>query len=120
VSNGKAIPVWYTEEDRPRLETAAAIAGYKHISKYIRDKSLNRESERDNIERQEMLGTIFEMERTLKSTNAILAIMVGLLKRRASSGEITDLRAELIHKSVSPEDMVTELLPEFSKIISQL
>ncbi|MFP7072910.1 conjugal transfer protein TraA, partial [Xanthomonas hortorum pv. gardneri] len=54
MSSGKSIPVWYSEEDRRRVEEAAALAGYKHLSKYIRDKSLdrgsNRESGRDNME----------------------------------------------------------------------
>lgn len=120
MKDGKIIPVRYSEDDCSRLEEAAAIAGYKHISKYIRDKSLSRDNEYSNVERQEMLEKIFEMERTLKLNTAIMAVMIGLLKRRASSGEISDLRAELIHKAVSPEDMIVELLPEFSKILSQL
>lgn len=120
MSNGKAIPIWFTEEDRIRLEEAAAIAGYKHISKYIRDKSLSKETERDNAERQEMIAKVSEMERTLKLNNAMMAILIGLLKRRASNGEISDLRAEMIHKAVSPEDMMAEFLPEFAEILSQL
>ncbi|MEP9768374.1 conjugal transfer protein TraA, partial [Xanthomonas euvesicatoria] len=38
MSTAKSVSVWYTEDERIRVEQAAALAGYKHLSKYIRDK----------------------------------------------------------------------------------
>jgi hypothetical protein len=31
--NGRAIPVWYAQDDRSRIEEAAVVGGYKHLSR---------------------------------------------------------------------------------------
>lgn len=90
MSSGKSIPVWYSEEDRRRVEEAAALAGYKHLSKYIRDKSLDRgshrESGRDSMEawadRQELVGRLAEIERSQKGAHALLAMLLFWCARR--------------------------------------
>jgi hypothetical protein len=35
---GSAVPIWFSENERYRLEEGAALAGYKHLSTYIKDK----------------------------------------------------------------------------------
>lgn len=35
---GSAIPIWFSVSERQSLEEGAALAGYKHLSTYIKDR----------------------------------------------------------------------------------
>ncbi|PAJ87803.1 plasmid mobilization protein [Burkholderia ubonensis] len=95
----KPVPIRYSDEERQRLEEAAALAGYKHLSKYIRDKSLGRgghlEAGRDSMEawaeRQELIGRLAEIERNQKVTHALLSMLLTLVRSKATTGEINAL-----------------------------
>jgi hypothetical protein len=100
--NGRAIPVWYAQDDRSRIEEAAVLAGYKHLSAYIRDKSLDRGAYRwrgheigidASVERQDLLDRLAELERSQKATHAMLAMLLVLIRTKATTGEVNDLVA---------------------------
>lgn len=99
MNNGKAIPVWYSQEERRRLEEAAALAGYRHLSKYIRDRALGYDSQhtsaRDSMdawaERQELAGRLAEIERSQRRAQALLAMLLFLLRGKAMAAEIDAL-----------------------------
>lgn len=124
MKSSKSIPVRYSEKEYKRVEQAASDAGYKFVSAYIRDASLNRETVNESMKaweyKQDVLRNIRNLEKQLNLSNTMIAMLVYLIKRKASSGEVSDLRAELVHRKLSPEDLVTELLPEFGEIIEQL
>ena len=50
--SGKAIAIWYSEEDRRRVQEAATLTGYRQVSKYIRDRSLGRDTAGANLQLQ--------------------------------------------------------------------
>ncbi|WP_250469948.1 MULTISPECIES: hypothetical protein [unclassified Caballeronia] len=126
MSTGKSIPVWFSEEDRRRVEEAAALAGYKHLSKYIRDKAMSRDSQRDSMEtwaeRQELNGRLAEIERTQKSAHTLLAALLFLMRKKATSGDFNDL-VLACENAVSGAGMPTELLaassPEFASLVTR-
>ena len=39
---GSAVSIWFSDEERTRLEEAVALTGYKHLSTYIKDKLFDR------------------------------------------------------------------------------
>lgn len=126
MSSGKAIPVWYSEDDRLRVEEAAALAGYKHLSKYIRDKSLDRGDHRethcDSIEewadRQELVGRLAEIEHSQKSSQALLAMLLFLARKRATTGEYNELVLACENAGV-PGDMLATTLPELDSLLAR-
>jgi hypothetical protein len=71
MATGKSVSVWYLEDERNRLEQAAALAGYGHVSRYIRDKSLDRGDRRQGglggveewVQRQEIAQRLEVLER---------------------------------------------------------
>lgn len=126
MSSGKSIPVWYSEEDRRRVEEAAALAGYKHLSKYIRDKSLDRgshrESSRDSMEawadRQELAGRLTEIERSQKGAYALLAMLLFLVRKKATTGELNEL-VLACEKVGVPADVLAASLPELAALLTR-
>ncbi|SAK83297.1 hypothetical protein AWB77_04267 [Caballeronia fortuita] len=130
MSTGKSIPVWFSEEDRRRVEEAAALAGYKHLSKYIRDKAMSREGQReaarDNMEswaeRQELLGRLAEIERSQQTAHTLLSALLFLMRKKATTGELNDLMLACEH-AVSGAGMLAELLaassPELASLITR-
>lgn len=120
----KSVPIRYSEKEYKRVEQAAADAGYKHVSTYIRDASLNRETANESVKaweyKEDVLRVIGNLENQLKISNAMIAMLAYLVKRKASSGEVSDLRAELVHRKLPPQELLIEILPEFADIIEQL
>ena len=121
---GKAIPVWYSEEDRRRLEEASALAGYRHMSKYIRDKSLGYDSQRtsaqDSVEawaeRQELAGRLAEIERTQRSAQTLLAMQLFLLRSKATTAE-TNALILACESARTPTDLVAATSSQLAALI---
>ncbi|MGY2492759.1 conjugal transfer protein TraA [Cupriavidus sp. CP313] len=126
MSSGKPIPVWYSEEDRRRVEEAAALAGYKHLSKYIRDRSLGRggylEAGRDSTQtwadRQELVGRLAEIERSHKASHALLAMLLFLARKKATTGEFNELVLACESAGV-PADVLATTLPELAALLTR-
>jgi|GEM_PF-1587964 len=124
MSTGKSIPVWFTDEDRRRVEEAAALAGYKHLSKYIRDKALDRggqrEATRDSMEawaeRQELIGRLAEIERSQKTAHALLAMLLFLARKKATTGEFNEL-VLACEKAGVPAELLAASFPELASLI---
>jgi hypothetical protein len=126
VNDGKSVSVWYTEDERSRVEQAAALAGYKHLSKYIREKSLERsgyrESLRDSMDvwadRQELASRLAEIERSQKSAHGLLMTLLFLVGKKAAAGEIRELSL-LCEKAGMPADVLAVALPEMTSLIAR-
>jgi hypothetical protein len=124
MSSGKSIPVWYTEDDRRRVEEAAVLAGYKHLSRYIRDRSLGhgerRESGRDSMEawaeRQEFAGRLAEIERSQKAAHALLAMLLFLVRKTATTSELNELVLACRQAGV-PADVLAASLPDLAALL---
>ncbi|SAK93676.1 hypothetical protein AWB79_06987 [Caballeronia hypogeia] len=126
MSDGKSISVWYTEDERSHLEEAAAAAGYQHLSKYIRDRSLDRGHQiaaHDSVEmwaeRQELAGRLAEIERSQKSAQALLAILVFLAHQKATTGELNEL-VLACEKAGVPADLLAGSLPDMAALLDRL
>lgn len=126
MSNGKVISVRYSDEEIMRLEEAAALAGFKDISKYIRHRLFDRDSKRAGVEISEISEHLAELEHgqgvirsEYKIMKMVMAISFWLIKRKASSGEISELRAELLH-GASSEGLLAESLPELEGLMQRL
>ena len=126
MSSGKSIPVWYSEEDRSRVEEAAVLAGYKHLSKYIRDKSLDRGryrgSNRDSMgawaEQQEFVGRLAEIERSQKSAHALLAMLLFFVRKKATTGEFNEL-VLACEEVIEPTDVLAASMPELKALLNR-
>lgn len=125
MSTGKSIPVWFTEEDRRRVEEAAALAGYRHLSKYIRDKALSRDGQREAArdsmdawaERQELIGRLAEIERSQKTAHALLAMLIFLMRKKATTGEFNEL-VLACGKAGMPAELLAASVPELTPLIA--
>ncbi|QCU27873.1 conjugal transfer protein TraA [Burkholderia pseudomallei] len=121
MSTGKSIPVWFTDEDRSRVEEAAALGGYKHLSTYLRDKALGRDGHsgtcRDSMEawaeRQELIGRVVEFERNQKATHTLLAMLLSLVRNKATTGEVNEL-VLACENSYLPMDILYATSPDLA------
>lgn len=126
MSDGKSISVWYTEDERRRIEQAAVLAGYKHVSTYIRDKSLGkgsyRETVRDSIEgwaeKQELVARLTEIERSQKSAQALLTMLLFLIHKKATTKEVNELILAG-EKAGVLTDMLSASMPELTKLLTR-
>jgi hypothetical protein len=126
MNDGKSISVWYTEDERRSLEQAAALAGYRHLSKYIRDQSLNggrhRTTADDSVgvwaEQQELDGRLAEIERDQKAAHALLAMMLFLVRKKATTGDINEL-VLACEKASAPDEVLAGSLPELTALLDR-
>ena len=122
----KTLPIRFNDEQTARLEEAAALAGYKHLSTYVRDRALatdksgGRQTDLDNwADQQRILSLLESLDREQGTNRTILAIAVYLLRQNSTQGKLNELRAEL-SALVSNEDALATLLPELAKDIERL
>jgi hypothetical protein len=126
MNDGKSISVWYTEDERRSLEQAAALAGYRHLSKYIRDKSLDssghRKAARDSVEvwaeRQELGGRLAEIERDQKAVLALLAMLLFFVRKKATTGEVNEL-VLACETASAPAEVLAGVLPELAALLER-
>ncbi len=126
MSETKPIPIRFSKDERRRLEEAAVIAGYKYVSAYIRDRALGREGGRDDIEgwatRQELTGRLSEIEQGQQSLQASLTLLLFLVKRRASTADISELQATIEHaagRHVPSARLLAELDPALADLLQR-
>ncbi|HID7197796.1 TPA: hypothetical protein ACXHSK_005232 [Klebsiella pneumoniae] len=124
MSSGKSIPVWFAEEDRRRVEEAATLAGYKHLSKYIRDRVFDRGDAREGshdsmeawAERQEVLGRLEALERGQKEVAAMLSMLVFFARKNTTTGVFNELILAC-EKSHGTTDFLAESVPEIHDLL---
>lgn len=125
-SGGSAIPVWYTEEDRRKVEEACALAGYSHLSKYIRDRSLGRDGREqphgDRLQmwadHQELVQRLAKIENTQRQAQALLAMLLFLLQKRATAAETHEfLRA--CESARTQTDLLAASAPELVRLLAR-
>lgn len=121
---GKNIPIWFNEEDRRRVQEGAALAGYRQLSKYIRDRALGKHGEgaearsdaQGRAERQAIEQRLAGIEESLASIRAMLAMVLALVRQRATTGEVGNLLVAL-EGSNAPEEALTSIAPELAAVL---
>lgn len=125
--DGKTVSIRYSDDELNRLELAAAIAGYPKLSPFLRDKTLDKIGQQNSgrndldtwAERQELIGRLAELDRSQQAANAMLTTLVYLVHRKATNGEMQDLRAAVEHAGRSSSTL-DKIAPELGKLIKQL
>lgn len=121
---GKTIPIRFSDEQVERLESAAALGGYKHLSTYIKDRLFNQgSSPSQSVEQWATLDRLSyqleSIERNQLSQQTIMAIAVYLLQKGGTTGILNGLRAELASLGTA-EEVIGALLPEVASDIERL
>ena len=123
---GKTVPIRLNDEQLARVEESAALAGYKHLSTYMRDRLLEPskvDSHQGGIDQwadqQRIMSLLESLDREQATSRTILAIVVYLLRQNSTQGKLNELRAELSALG-SNEEALAALLPELAKDIERL
>jgi hypothetical protein len=122
MSKGGAIPVWFSIEDRSRVEEAAALAGYRHLSKYIRDRTLGRREQgvadpmQAWADREELVGRLAALQGGQAATQALLAVLLVLASSKATTRERSELRAAC-QSAVKAVDILVAATPELASLL---
>ncbi|MDQ7915848.1 hypothetical protein RCF34_22320 [Pseudomonas sp. 102515] len=122
---GRTVPIRFNTEQLARVEEAAALAGYKHLSAYIRDRVLatdkgaHRPGVEDWAEQQRMLGLLESIAQEQTRNRAILTVAIYLIRQNVTQGKVNELRAQLQHLD-GAEDALAVLLPELANDIERL
>lgn len=123
---GKTVPIRLNDEHLARVEESAALAGYKHLSTYMRDRLLEPskvDSHQGGIDQwadqQHILSLLESLDQAQATNRTILAIVVYLLRQNSTQGKLNELRAELSALG-SNEEALAALLPELAKDIERL
>lgn len=125
-SGGSAIPVWYAEEDRRKVEEACALAGYSHLSTYIRDRSLGRDGrEQAHCDRlqmwadhQELVQSLADVENAQRQAQTLLAMLLFLVQKRATAAEIREL-LHVCESARTHTDLLSASAPEFVRLLGR-
>lgn len=128
MSRSRSIPIRYSEEELQRLEPAAALAGYKHLSTFIRDRSLDRVGGGRNsdegigawAERQELTGRLAALDQQQRSTEALLLMVLALIRKKATTGEINELRALIEHSNGDRESLAGAAFPGLPALLDRI
>lgn len=122
----KILPIRLNDDQEARLEQAAALAGYKNLSTFVRDrvlaseKSGGRQSDLDSwADQQRMLGLLENVSQAQAQNRTLLTIAVHLLRQGLQQGKVNELRAELSHL-VDADQLIRALLPELANDIERL
>nr|WP_238841822.1 MULTISPECIES: hypothetical protein [Pseudomonas] len=114
------------DDQEARLEQAAALAGYKHLSTYVRDRALSneksggRQTDLDSwADQQRMLGLLENVSQAQAENRTLLTIAVYLLRQGLQQGKVNELRAELSHLA-DADQLINTLLPELVSDIERL
>lgn len=102
------------------------MAGYKHLSTYMRDRLLEPskvDSHQGGIDQwadqQRIMSLLESIEREQVTSRTILTLAVYLLRQNSTQGKLNELRAALSALG-SSEDALVALLPELAKDIERL
>lgn len=122
----KTLPIRLNDDQEARLEQAAALAGYKHLSTYVRDRALaneksgGRQTDLDSwADQQRMLGLLENVSQAQAQNRTLLTIAVFLLRQGLQQGKVNELRAELSHMA-DADQLISTLLPELASDIERL
>ena len=123
---GKTVPIRLNDEQLARVEESAALAGYKPLSPYMRDRLLEPskvDSHQGGIDQwadqQRIMSLLESLDQAQATNRTILAIVVYLLRQNSTQGKLSELRAELSALG-SNEEALAALLPELAKDIERL
>lgn len=123
MSEGKPVPIWFNEDDLRRVREAAALAGYKHLSKYIRDRALGRRDPQEAIdlqaERETQDRRLAELERMQRHCEALLALLTMLASRQASTGVLSEVRAAA-SQAADPQEWLAAGAPDLAALVRRL
>lgn len=125
-NGGSSVPVWFAEEDRRRVEEACALAGYRHLSKFIRDRSLGRDgredAQRDRLQtwadHQELVQRLTEVEHAQKQAQTLLAMLLFLLQKRATAAETRELQLAC-ESARTQADLLAAAAPELARLVTR-
>ncbi|MCQ9178430.1 MULTISPECIES: hypothetical protein [Pseudomonas] len=122
----KTLPIRLNDDQEARLEQAAALAGYKHLSTYVRDRALaseksgGRQTDLDSwADQQRVLGLLENVSQAQAQNRTLLTIAVHLLRQGLQQGKVNELRAELSHLA-DTDQLIRTLLPELASDIERL
>jgi hypothetical protein len=121
---GKTVPIRLNDEQLARVEESAALAGYKHLSTYMRDRLLEPskvDSHQGGIDQwadqQRIMSLLESLDQAQATNRTILAIVVYLLRQNSTQGKLSELRAELSALG-SNEEALAALLPEWLRTLN--
>ncbi|MGZ5198251.1 MAG: conjugal transfer protein TraA [Telluria sp.] len=123
MASGGSIPVWFSEQDRRKVEEAAALAGYRHLSKYIRDRALGR-NEDDGLdpvqvwaERVDLVDRLTAIQRDGQaSTMSLLAALLVLVANKSTTRERNEL-ATACATAANPAEVLTAAFPDLATLL---
>jgi hypothetical protein len=121
----KPFNVRYSEDEMRRIGQAAALAGYEHVSAWVRDKSLDRigVGERGSnspdawVNRQELMGRLVEIERSQRGAHVLLAMLLFLARKNSTTGEVDELLLAC-GKLGAPVDVLAAFLPDLAALLT--
>ncbi len=127
--SGRPVPIWFQHDDLLRLEEAAALSGYRHLSKYIRDRAMGRGDHRDTFHagnsmqsaawQHEVDGRLADIERNQQASITMQTALLSMMCSRTTTGDVNELRASLATGN-STEEILSRLMPELADIISRI
>jgi hypothetical protein len=123
----KSVSVWYLPDDLSRIEQAAALAGYKNLSTFVREKSLNR-ARYDQSPRTDVLGLVGQdelhdqmarLEAGQVTLQTLLSMVLALLAKKSTTDELADL-VSACERADAPGDILQARMPTLSAALDRL
>ncbi|RMP38511.1 hypothetical protein ALQ24_200095 [Pseudomonas syringae pv. antirrhini] len=122
----KTLPIRLTDEQTRRLEEGAALAGYKHVSTYARDRLfslIEQDKSQDQVAHwatmQKIEYQLDSIEQSQAVQQTLMAATLYLIRENSSTGVRNGLRAQL--KSLGASTQILDaLLPDLASDIERI
>lgn len=122
----KTLPIRLTDEQTRRLEEGAALAGYKHVSTYARDRLfslIEQDKSQDQVAHwatmQRIEYQLDSIEQSQAVQQTLMAATLYLIRENSSTGVRNGLRAQL--KSLGASTQILDaLLPDLASDIERI
>ncbi|APQ06931.1 hypothetical protein [Pseudomonas syringae] len=122
----KTLPIRLTDEQTRRLEEGAALAGYKHVSTYARDRLfslIEQDKSQDQVAHwatmQKIEYQLDSIEQSQAVQQTLMAATLYLISENSSTGVRNGLRAQL--KSLGASTQILDaLLPDLASDIERI
>lgn len=128
MSRDQSVLIRLSAEEKQQLEEAAVLAGYDALATYIRDRALARTENGGNAtgifaENGVLSPALFDLQRSQSHQCGVLAILLALTVRKATSGDLHAVEADLMRAQelgLSLEKLAALLTPDWQRRLTAL
>lgn len=125
MNRNQVISIRLTSDEKQRISQACALAGSDSVGSYIRERLFQDDitSSNDQATIDELTPILFGLQREQAHQAGLLALILALTMRKATSGDLHAVEVELARAQelgLSPTRLSALLAPQLNRLLNAL